>query len=102
MKSQNLDSLVKLMNSVTTSENELSSVMTITNPQYNERYLLIFLDEIKNNNGTPTYYDSFREPLWTGMDKNADDFADKADEFITAWNGWCDLYNYLRKNNVIK
>lgn len=101
MKQQNLDLLVNLMSGVT-SENKHSSVMTITNPQYNESYLQIFLDEIKTNNGEPTYYDAFSEQLWMKMGKNVNDFTDKADKFIYVWGGWCELYNYLRKNNKIK
>jgi hypothetical protein len=101
MKGENLDLLVKLMNRVITNDSH-GSVMTISNSQYNEMYLKIFLDEIERNNGEPIPYDAFGDRLWVKLNKDVNSFAKEADEFMGAWNSWVDLYKYLKKNNKIK
>lgn len=101
MKGENLDLLVNLMNLVISNDGH-GHVMTITNPQYNEMYLKIFLDEIKLNNGEPIPYDAFGDRLWTKINKDVNSFAKEADEFMGTWNSWVDLYRYLKKNNQIR
>lgn len=81
MKGENLDSLVRLMNQVISNERHGSKI-TITNPQYNEMYLKIFLDEIELNDGEPIPYDAFGDRLWVKLNKDVNSFAKEADEVM--------------------
>lgn len=101
MKKENFDSLVKLMDAVI-SGNKIINVMTITNPQYNEMYLRIFLDELENNNGEPIPYDAFGDRLWTMLNKDVNSFEKEANKFMSTWSAWVYLYRYLKKNDRIK
>jgi len=100
MSQDGLNRIVALLTKVL-SRNSISSVMSISNPQYSSTYFHLFIEEAEKNNDA-LGYDDFSEELWARLGGDVKDYSKEENEFRCTWEAWVDLYRHLKRNDKLK
>lgn len=99
MNNKKIDKLHNLLKLAIESKGKHDSVDL---PPYQSNYFNIFMDDLKENNNTPTPYDQFSEKLGKGFNIESDLSAKKEFESVNKiWGAWVYLFNELKAKDLI-